>query len=417
MKVLLSCVGSSDPYGKEVPSGLRTEGPLLSTIRDLSPDRVLLFPTGGPDGTSARIEGIRTALSQSEFGIEVYEFTPKNPARIEDVLPSLLDVVRTAVETEKRACHDTMELHVAVASGTTAMTQAWMVLFSLGLLPNARLWQSLDPTKIESSEQRIVPVRIDIVQRPAVLDALESYADGHLYARAYREIARFGKTAAPGTTAEAIILMGDVFEAWMSWDVMEYGDARLRLKNLTDEIQKYPVLSPLSTLVTQQCGAADRLLEAPPAEREREQILNLAFLAKRCNTRGELIASLAISRRIYEECLFRRAQSQKTDISNCPGLPSIRQKLIDEGDREMAEFKSRHTNMDDVFERRNDSVAGHGMAPVTQDLVVRGLNMVNATLTELLGVDQAVLESHPFAPKVMRAAVKETLRRIRSEPV
>jgi len=198
---------------------------------------------------------------------------------------------------------------------------------------------------------------------------------------------------------------------------MEYDDARLRLKNLAEDIQKYPVLQPLSTLVADQCRAAHRLLEGPKTEREREQILNLAFLAKRCNTRGELIASLAISRRIYEECLFRRAKSQKIDISDCTGLPTIRQKLIDGGDREMAAFTSRHTNTDDVFARRNDSVAGHGMAPVTPDLAVRGLNMVNATLTELFGVDQSVLESHPFAPKVMRAAIKETLRRIRSEPV
>ncbi|HSV91574.1 MAG TPA: hypothetical protein VLH81_00805, partial [Desulfobacterales bacterium] len=102
MRVLVSPVGMQDPHGKKDPgTGGLTEGSALRIARVVRPDRVLLMPTGGPEGTIDYANATGGAMREQGIcaEVEVRPIAMVQPQDYEEAIRAYGTALREACST------------------------------------------------------------------------------------------------------------------------------------------------------------------------------------------------------------------------------------------------------------------------------------------------------------------------------
>lgn len=144
MKILLSCVGIRDPQSTDPKTSERSEGPVITAVRFLTPDVVYLLPT-----KKTRMDRVDTEEKASETSeyiknkvnpkirVFVLALTTNDPTDYQ----KLSDIMLTNISSIKGTWEDYKpEYHVSVSSGTAQMQAVWLMMDTIGII-NARLWQ------------------------------------------------------------------------------------------------------------------------------------------------------------------------------------------------------------------------------------------------------------------------------------
>ena len=251
MRVLLSCVGTRDPYWKEeidedgkrhriLFSELRPDepaikdGPILSLISamKLPPDKVYLLSTAeGKDVlTPTQRGGEKTAQLLEERNIHAIHWPlyGVNPISFESLMPEFTRTLRKILGENGNASYS-----VNVASGTPQMQAVWYVLVHSGLL-KARLLRAVDN---EIHEVDIDPLFEGEIKNLAC-SALESFSfsvAGDLLSGP-EGLALRTRFAERRQRAE---LFGGLCKVYAAWTVFDYNLANKRLKQTSKNYEGY----------------------------------------------------------------------------------------------------------------------------------------------------------------------------------
>lgn len=147
MKILLTFTGFHDPYSTDLV-GEEELGPILSLVRTVGFDRVVLFST---PNTAKNTAETASALHERHSGIviESHEMSIVDPTDYVTIIHELRKHARSIVEKSSGA-----EFSVAVASGTPQMHACWLLLVASGEIPAKIL--HVRPQRFVTAERPIV---------------------------------------------------------------------------------------------------------------------------------------------------------------------------------------------------------------------------------------------------------------------
>ena len=271
MQVLLSCVGTRDPYWKEEidKDGKRhrilfselgpdepaiKNGPILSLISamKLPPDKVYLLSTAeGKDVlTPTQRGGEKTAQLLEERNIHAIHWPlyGVNPISFESLVPEFTSVLRKVLKENSDATY-----LVNVASGTPQMQAVWYVLVNAGLL-KARLLRAVDN---EIHEVDIDPLFESEMKQIAV-SAMEAFsfniaADLLSGSKGLASRTRFAERR------QRAELFGGLCNVYAAWAVFDYDLAYERIKRISKEYESY-LRSEAMSLIANQIRSQHNML-------------------------------------------------------------------------------------------------------------------------------------------------------------
>ncbi len=128
MRILLSCVGNSDPFG----DGKSMPGPILTLLEERDFDRIYLLHDTMLNERAARTVREIHSFARNNPEIEYRPMILDDPSNY----PRVLRAIRHESE-QIRAKHSRgdVEYSVQISSGTPQMQWAWVVLIHRGIIP------------------------------------------------------------------------------------------------------------------------------------------------------------------------------------------------------------------------------------------------------------------------------------------
>jgi len=257
MHILLSCVGTRDPYWREQvdTEGKRhrilfseladdelavKDGPILSLISAMKspPDEVYLFSTAeGKDvrGPTQR-GGEKTAQLLEGRNVHAihWPLNGVNPISFESLIPEFTRVLRKVIDENIDATYS-----VNVASGTPQMQAVWYVLVNAGLL-KAQLLRAVDD---EMHEVDIHPLFESEAKNLACM-ALESFSFGFAGDLLSGSEGLASRTLFAERRQRAE-LFGGLCKVYAAWTVFDYSLAYDRMKSTYKQYESYLKSEPL----------------------------------------------------------------------------------------------------------------------------------------------------------------------------
>jgi hypothetical protein len=455
-RVLISCVGKSDPWGSPDSAGNPTPGPILSILKHLHsqdqlPDKVLLLVTKThqhtallQNGTQAEypqggLEHLSNATQQEIkklYGIAqiVSCELAVNPADLDEVIPEVLKVLQGQI-----APHD--EVHINISSGTPAMSAALTFLLDSGFLPYQQIWQSLNPTMLPPGAVCVKPVSLGyLTERDRLeraVNLLKAMAFGQA-GSAFREISRMSLIPERRPKAQAVASLMEVYQLW---DQAEFHTALQRFDSVQQALQRVNLWDKLPHL-DDQLSALKRIVNdlnsyRPP--RETESILEDIYAALvRRHRSGNYINVTTKARRLYEGILnyliyqarldprkgLERQQSQLEHLNlNKSTLNRIKAIWWKGELRELKEkaavvdilASDKFTTLKEQYTKfngaRNMSYDEHGLLAVSKPQADRAVSAA-ANMLHCLGKAREELNDHPFGVRALdelAEAIKKTI--------
>lgn len=318
---LVTCVGMNDPFGRP-GAETETEGPILSVLRHLNehglrPDTVLLlatkshhhpFPVGEDattettyyqEGMEDRAEEVKELLDK-EYGDEVEVSVVEleiNPAELDEVITATLESLQTGL-------HDSDEVHINVSSGTQAMSAAMTFLADSGYIPNPRVWQSLDPTKLPIGATRVKQVNLGHLSERTRVDRAINLVRSMAFRQA---IDAFGQIAGhsiipdrrPRAQAAQTLL-----RAYHLWDRAEFEQAKRKFEEARSAFQGVGVWDGIPRLESQLQELEELASDMDNASRETIAVLRDLFASITRRREAQNFLNMATrGRRLYEGVL------------------------------------------------------------------------------------------------------------------
>jgi transcriptional regulator with PAS, ATPase and Fis domain len=165
-RTLLSFAGFHDPYSSESPKDNPQAGPILTLVREVAFDRVILLRTPGAyENTNDTEKALRK--DHTSLNVLMEDLVLPNPTDYAAIFRELRRTLRKISEVESAADE---EYFIGLASGTPQMHAAWLLLVASGELP-ARILNTRPP-KFVTKESPVVS-EIDVYSAP--FPAVRSY--------------------------------------------------------------------------------------------------------------------------------------------------------------------------------------------------------------------------------------------------
>jgi transcriptional regulator with PAS, ATPase and Fis domain len=158
-RTLLSFAGFHDPYAPDAPAGTLQTGPVLTLMREVGFDCVILLRT---PGAYANTNGTERAIREAypNVGVIVEDLALSNPTDYAAIFKELRRMLRGIAEKDHA---EDVEYVIGLASGTPQMHAAWLLLVASGELP-ARILTTRPPKYI--TEQLPAVSEVDVYSAP-----------------------------------------------------------------------------------------------------------------------------------------------------------------------------------------------------------------------------------------------------------
>lgn len=162
MQVLLTFVGSRDPFDKSLVQGEELTGPILSLAAARPFDRIILFST---ETTHPLAEDTHKALAdrQPQCTVEICKLDLPDPTDYRAILKAL----RHYTEPLFTALPANTQTFISTASGTPQMHACWLLLAASGEVP-ARLLQVRPPRFVQEGQPLVTEINLASSEFPTV---------------------------------------------------------------------------------------------------------------------------------------------------------------------------------------------------------------------------------------------------------
>ncbi len=333
-RVLVSGVGSSDPFGRPDPAtGAPTLGPILTLLEHLErqgepPDTLVLAVTvehlheveledgrlgayrqAGMEGNAARLE---EELKRRAPAMHVERIALRvNPTDLDEVIDALQRGVRPL-----RLGRADVQVHLT--SGTPAMTTALTFLADAGPLPARALWHVLDPTALRDHQtgqplpaRRVRRVHLGHLSERARLERSLALLRGMAFGFAAHELRTIAERSLVDGRRARARAVERLARAWDHWDRAEFGEAHRLMTEANRALRRGGMAQVREAIDAQRAALAEIAadLDARKASRSKpaqDAVAPLrdsyAVILRRAAT-GDGVGAAAQARSLYEGVL------------------------------------------------------------------------------------------------------------------
>lgn len=462
-RILLSFVGSNDPFGAG-----RTTGPILSILEHLAnqgqlPDRLLLLVTMTHEHIYQLPRGNIERRQQEGMERQAQEVTDevsrkhRNQVKVECVLlrvnpADLSEVIEVTLAGVHDRVHRSDEVHCNLSSGTQAMSSAMTFLADSGHLPVHGVWQSWNPAMVPPGAVRVRSVDLSSLTERDLLEQALAHLNGMAFDRArdaFKGLDEMTKIPERHAKAQAAVRL---MEAYRSWDRAEYDAAmtgfdcaweafgrlgaragipelgcqreelaRL-LENRQDGQGSYgePVETP-AILADLYAGlerrvAAGQFLSVPTrARRIYEGLLNYLIYQRGMNPRmpansrgvnGAALEELAARGQMgnagaTNAARYLKAIARRSDLDARSGWADVLERAAGHGVNQTTAQRlgDLYRGFDAI---RNQSADEHGLGGVSEDQANQTREAVEQMMRLMADIEQQSWERHPFGVEAVR---------------
>ncbi|MBP7892729.1 MAG: hypothetical protein KA063_04250 [Firmicutes bacterium] len=447
MRVLLSFVGKQDPYSDDT----KAEGGIVTLCRYVEPDCALLLHSSAPTGSGADStdENAQNTLAwlQSELpSIDVH----LQPLMLTDPRNhrAILDMTRMYSQNFLSSLPEDAEVVINTTSGTPQMHAVWLLLASSGIYRKPRLFEIANPKKMLSGEPRVTEISIPFMYEESLMSTARRYIEQASYVAAAETLADVARTSAYATRRFTAQALGKAMRAYSSWQVMQYDQAFQLLSSAANDCGNCSELASASALLSSQVRVLRSLAEhqnGPAAYKETfENLVDLYYNCVSQASQGDTAGCLARFWRLHEGLLhyhfrevigvepildrntpgFSQANEQefsryiatigKRRGSGTIGMHALRDilrtvyrdKTFDTMEQ-MTVAVDRGSSVQDMGvgkaleylrKRRNESIAAHGMRPVSKETANTCICVGRQMLTAYFAGRAKEFEDYPFSP-------------------
>jgi hypothetical protein len=333
-RVLVSGVGSSDPFGRPDPApGAPTMGPILTLLEHLerqgeSPDTLVLAVTvehlheveleDGQLGAyrQAGMEGNADRLEEELKRRAPSTRVERIPLRVD---PTDVDEVIDALQRGVRPLRlGRADVQVHLTSGTPAMTTALTFLADAGPLPARALWHVLDPTALRDHQtgqplpaRRVRRVHLGHLSERARLERSLALLRGMAFGFAAHELRTIAERSLVDGRRARARAVERLARAWDHWDRAELGEAHRLMTEANRALRRAGMAQVREAIDAQRAALAEIAadLDAGKASRSGPASGSAALLRDayaailRRATPGDSVGLAARARLLYEDVL------------------------------------------------------------------------------------------------------------------
>ena len=412
MRILISPVGMQDPFS---PTS-NEEGSVVTLCRKLRPDLVYLLPTAerhdARSSTAQAAEDTRAWLASDlpEIKVFIKPLDVADPTDYHEVLQELHRVVRAIVD-ETTEIGD-RELFLNASSATPQIKTAGLMLVASGVLP-ARPFQVADP-RFQTRADRVQEIDVAFLVEGPTIDKVHRLFDRHLFAVCQEELQGLAETSVLTHRRYAAAMLAKVCDAYAALDRLAYSRVAPPLQSALKDVRGVPAFDAAHATIEAQLATLRELTAA--AEAERFTVLcDIYHNAIRRFDEENFADVLARAWRVAEGCLFHRlretygieprrlpasrnqANLQKLRaarpeagwlmlkdarevLESVFGDERLQRRLRKAVPPEFGAYRSFGAFLEDLRDARNQSVAAHGVKPVTKEVAQQGLFLARTML-------------------------------------
>jgi len=448
LKVLLSFVGKQDPISEKT----NEVASVITLSQKLQPEIIYLFPSAeGPEIQSSTEENASMTKDLLENdvlpGCKCYirPLPLRDPTDYQELLPCVKDAL-SKVLNEILGSEEEPDIHANCSSGTPQMKACWLILANSGYLPATRLWQVHDP-KFVKEEERVCEVRLNFLEEENIISRIHQYLPEYLFEVISAECHRLQEMSVYSNRRILAGMISKVFQAYSLWDLLQYREAYQKLSAVEYRWSDTVDAGEAAVILKQQVEYL-KLLEAEREKETPENLVDIYYNAERCLARKNYTDTLARFWRIYEGTVYywyrtewgieplklddseNEQNKQKiklilsakngrknhlelslaTDLllndlqdNNFKGIVEIEINAKRSGScQKMSLIKL----LEELREKRNKSVAAHGMRPVTEEDAVNSLTAAKLLLSQILPSGQELLDNYPLQKDGIEILIK-----------
>jgi len=453
-RVLISCVGKNDPWGRPDSTGRPTPGPILSILEHLDshnqlPHKVLLLVTKTHQHTAVLQNGAqaeylqqgledRSDATQQEIK-KLYNIAQivscelaVNPADLDEVIPAVLEVLQGQIAPDD-------EVHINISSGTPAMSAALTFLLDSGFLPYQQIWQSLDPTKLPLDAVCVKSVSLGyLTERDRLeraVNLLKAMAFGQA-GSAFREISRMSLIRERRSKAQAVASLMEVYQLWDQaefqealekfegtpgakqalknvnlWDKLPHLDDQLNtLTRIVNDLKSYSslretesILEDIYAALVRRRRSGNYINVTTKARRLYEGILNYLIYQAGLDPRKGLRSQTSQLKHLNKSTVDRIKGIWKGQLRELKEKAAVVEILASERKTklESKDFTILKQQYEKFNEARNMSYDEHGLLAVSQSQADCAVSSAANMLYCLVGKSIGELNDHPFGVKAL----------------
>lgn len=404
VKILLSAVGNTDPFGSDGKS----DGPVLGAVDFVKPEVAMLFPTAeqaAPHHT-ATIDGsyrTKAEIERRHPGVKVIirPLDLPDPTLYPAIIKAFRDEVRKIQATYNRS---NPQYWLSITSGTAQMQAAWLFLVNSNIL-RATVLQVRDPKRILPEEPRVREVDTEWVLEEFRLKRAQELFENYAFKEAAGELELLGASTHRLERGESAQLMANLSLAYAEWDFYHPDEAGGRLKEVEKEFRRFGI-SELWEVVKDQLLVLSEI-ERLGKEEGPVNLIDLYFNAQRRMKQGQYTDVLTRVKRLMEGliCYHGRIKLGK----GCDDLPylGLAERLEEAGHINLGVLMDQ---IKLVGNKRNSTIAAHGMRGGTREEAQEALNVAEKLIKKVL--DKKDLEGYIFSPERIKAISREVFLRI-----
>ncbi len=182
--IVLSFVGSQDPFGKETG-----EGSIVSLLRGLKDNEIvvskafLLFTEGTEKNAYDTKDWLASNSELQDINVELIPVSSELSYDPTDLLKAAQEAKR-GLELVKKDLHQGDFVEFNASSGTPAMKSSFSMLQAAGYATNGRVWQVRNPREIREGQSRVFQTDVSSLRKEFDLQVLKQFISKYNYSAA-----------------------------------------------------------------------------------------------------------------------------------------------------------------------------------------------------------------------------------------
>ncbi len=432
MTILLSFAGQRDPIADDTDE----EGSIVTLCRWLqdhgqSVDQVWLLsvdPPGDGYAQNTRDWLITEHLFEAE---QIQRFhRVASPVDYEAVTQFAFDIVQHPANPAGR---EDRAIHFNATSGTPAMKTSGFLLSVAGLLRGGKIWTVLNPQHVRASTDRVEVQDVGFLGEHMLRERMAAAIEGAQFQTAITLAREWGQMTIHDAVRRTNAALVGVLQAYRAWDLTDFAAARRYLAQVDQRNGREPL--PWNPEGRNAFDRQRRWLNNTALESADENPLNLVELyssIERYQDQERYTDALARERRLIEGLLYycyhaqyradvRRmakhwmsclpppmAQRFRDEAEGHVPLLSLARALVDESPaRTVRELRPDIDTFKHLMDVRNQSLAAHGMQPVTRKDVAKVRLILRKWLMTLVPETQEYLKQYPLTPTMRQCVLQD----------
>jgi hypothetical protein len=458
-KILFSFVGSNDPFGaKDERTGIQTEGSIVSLVHLIKPDILYLFPTAKSVNQKSTESNAREVedwlVNVLNLQLEVYIYPLRfNPTNYKEILRT----VRREISDIWGQLPKESEIHINASSGTPQLKNTWLLLAYSGIMGNPRIWQVANPNDVKSEEERFTLIDLDFFEEENLKKRIYTYTDEMAFGVVADDAKKLRDSTVHENVQQRANFLFELFIGYEMWDLIFYKKAYEKIRKVYESKQNIDSYQEVNHIIETQMLYLDDLKNERPEETPYN-LVDLYFNAQRRFNQQNYTDTLARFWRVYEGTLFYRlreqygiynrqfqndlSQENKKLINNAVVSGFLKREPFHKGevhfdrataqillkevykDQDMIRFLNQQIEvkrqasfqtlkiekiLDELREKRNQSIVAHGMKPVDELDAYNSLLIMKALIFHLIPNGEERMKTYPLSKEVVKNIVNLVL--------